>query len=133
MLNPDSLETERRYCDSTHIFRHWSPSLEQVSDTSEKTFVAQYTDTLNLYTMAWVDSAGTHTYRQPYDSLLMVQQTADTVISGQDIWIFTGWQPAPASLGNKVPCNDETFIAQYSGISRYYDVTYIYRDENVSG
>ncbi len=128
-LDFDTIEDTRVYCDSTYTFTGWNPELETVTDKSNHEYTAVYESSVNKYDMKWVALDTTITNSQNYDSLLIVPEATDSVWQADSIYLFQSWDPTPESLGNKVPCQDTTFTAQYKPISRYYKVYYSYLDE----
>lgn len=126
--NPVSLEINKHYCDSDHMFYDWSPYIDRVTDRSPKTYKAIYYSYDNIYGITWIDSTGSITNNQKYQELIDVKEAPDSFYTPTHIWIFDGWTPDPYTELTHVPCNDTTFRAIYHGIDRYYDVTYIYRN-----
>jgi hypothetical protein len=99
----------------TYTFNGWSPSVISVSD--DATYVAQYDEVINTYTITWknyddttleVDNDVPHGATPSYDG-----DTPTKPESGNYTYTFNGWSPSVISV-----TGDATYVAQYDADTR---------------
>ena len=67
-------------------------------------------------------------YQDPISAPTNPTRPADAT----NVYFFAGWNPDPATQLTNVPCRDTSFVAQYTSVPRYYDVTVILKDSTTT-
>jgi len=105
----------------TYTFTGWSPEITAVSQ--DVTYVAQYSSSVNHYTITWnVDGQITSEYYAYGDTPTFNGSTAKAS-DAQYTYTFTGWSPEVVAV-----THDITYVAQYSSSVNHYTITW-----NVNG
>ncbi len=131
-LTPTKPKTDKY----TYTFSKWSPDITSV--TESVTYTAQFSETINTYTVTWQNYNGTilETDRNvaygdipTYDSATPTREN-----TSQYIYTFKGWSPSVSEVTGNV-----TYTAQYSSTLKSYTVkwknydgTELETDTNVS-
>ncbi|MBR3767723.1 MAG: hypothetical protein IKL10_05730 [Clostridia bacterium] len=111
----------------TYTFNNsWSPVLTTV--TKDATYTAQFSSTVNEYTITWVDGNGNKLYdvKLPYNAMPAYNGTVPTKAQDEQYtytWDRT-WSPALTNV-----TKDATYTAQFNKTLRSYTVTW----ENYDG
>ncbi len=113
----------------SYTFKSWSPAISAV--TGDVTYTAEFTETVNEYTVQFVNYDGIvlQTGKVPYGTT-PVYTGATPVKTGnaQYSYSFTGWNVDP------VPVNgDATYTAQFEESTNVYTVTWKNEDGSVLG
>ncbi|MBQ8359920.1 MAG: InlB B-repeat-containing protein, partial [Oscillospiraceae bacterium] len=95
----------------SYAFAGWSPEITAV--TGNAAYTAQYTETVNEYTVTWNVDGETTTSQQPYDAKLVLPKAPAK--KGQ---AFVGWYTEPDGKGTKVDGN--TVFANANDDTVYY-------------
>ena len=106
----------------TYTFTGWSPAIAPV--TGDATYTAQYSSTINTYTVTWmVDGVKTEETYNYGDTPTFKGSTAKAA-DAQYTYTFNGWDKSIVNVSGNV-----TYTATYSSTLRKYTVTWIV-DEN---
>ena len=112
----------------TYTFDGWTPTVDEV--TGDATYTAVYSETLNAYTVTWIDDDGTvletdtevpYGTTPTYDGTTPVKTATD-----QYTYTFDGWTPTVDEA-----TGDATYTAVYSKALNTYTVTWLDDDGSV--
>ena len=99
----------------TYTFAGWSPVIEPV--TGEVTYTAQYSSTVNKYTVTWKNWDGTVLETDtdvPYGTMPSYNGATPTKFADADfIYTFVGWSPEVSGV-----TGDVTYVAQFAAIPK---------------
>ena len=101
----------------TYEFKGWTPSISDV--TSNVIYTAQFTETINKYTIIWKNYDGTVLETDsnvPYGTIPTYDGATPTK-TGEGNYYFVGWTPVVESVKS-----DVTYIAQFAEMNDEYDV-----------
>ncbi|MBO4423536.1 MAG: InlB B-repeat-containing protein [Clostridia bacterium] len=108
----------------TYAFAGWTPGIASV--TGDATYTAKYSQTVNEYTIRFVDEDGTELQsgkvaygETPEYNGEIPTKTADT----ENTYVFAGWTPAIESV-----TGDATYTAKYSSTLNDYTVVFLNDD-----
>jgi len=128
-----STPTKTATAQYTYNFTGWSP--EVVNVVGDATYTAQFSSTVNRYTITWVDGDGktieTDNYI-PYGSTPAYNGTTPTkTATAQYSYTFTGWDPEVVNVAGNA-----TYTAQFDSVVNEYTVTWmvdgeVYKTETV--
>lgn len=99
----------------TYTFKGWDKTIVPVS--GDVTYTAQYTETLNKYTITWNVDGTITTSQVEYGKTPTFTGSTDKASDGQYNYTFTGWSPAISPVTGNV-----TYTAQYSQTAIVPDV-----------
>ncbi len=103
------------------MFSNWSPAVTEVAGDTE--YIAEYTGTLRTYTVTWKNSDGTILEQDtvPYGDMPSYDGSAPTKeADAQYTYEFNNaWSPTVTEVAG-----DTEYIAEYTGITRTYTVTW---------
>ena len=102
----------------TYTFTGWDKALAAV--TGNATYTAQYSKTVNNYTVTWNVDGKTTTETYAYGATPSFKGTTDKAADAQYTYTFTGWDTEIATV-----TGDATYTAQYSKTVNNYTVTWI--------
>ena len=109
----------------SYTFTGWTPDIEAVTDNAE--YTAMFAETVNTYTVTWVDEDGTELEKDEN-----VEYGATPSFDREDpskeedasaTYTFTGWDPEVSTVTGNV-----TYTAKYEATTKLYTVTWV--DEN---
>jgi len=111
----------------TYEFTGWDPEISEV--TGDVTYVAQFKETTNAYTVEWKNgSTVLETDRDvpygttpEYNGTTPVKDPTDTTV-----YQFSGWSPAISEV-----TGDATYTAQFTGTPRTYTVAWMNGEETL--
>ena len=101
-------------------FTGWSPSI--VAVTGATTYTAQYSQTLQTYTITWLNDDGSVLSRQngvQYGTTPSYQGTPEKISTAQYDYSFARWSPAVVSVNG-----DATYTATFDRSVRSYNVVW---------
>jgi hypothetical protein len=105
----------------SYSFNGWSPTIVSVSGNA--TYIAQFTQTTNTYTITWQNHDGTVLETDnnvPYGATPTYDGTIPTRnYTSQYTYTFTGWSPAIDSV-----TTNATYTAEYSTTFKIYTITW---------
>ena len=100
----------------TYTFTGWSPAIATV--TGDATYTAQFSSTVNKYTITWVVDGVTTTEEYDYGATPSFKGSTDKASDAQYTYTFADWDTTLATVtGNK------TYTATYSKTPNTYSVT----------
>ena len=108
----------------TYTFSGWEPSLEAV--TGEATYTATYNETLNKYTITWLNYDGTLllTTEVEYGKVpTYTGETPEKEGDAQYTYVFTGWEPKLVAV-----TGDATYTATFADSANVYTITWLNYD-----
>ena len=112
----------------TYTFVGWTPEIANV--TSDATYTATYSSTLNQYMIKFVDEDGTTVLKEAtaYDygtAAADIVKPADPTKASTDqyTYIFAGWSPEIADV-----TGDATYTATYTATVNKYTITFVDED-----
>ena len=111
----------------SYTFSAWSPAITSV--TGAATYTATYTETVNKYTITFVNEDGTELQSGEVAYGEMPAYTGETpakTATAQYTYTFTGWTPAIAEVSGAA-----TYTATYSSTVNKYTVTWKNADGTV--
>ena len=104
----------------SYTFNGWEP---QVSDvTGNVTYIAQFSETVNKYTITWVDGNGTTIKTEQAEYGTVPSYTGDTptkTATAQYTYTFSYWSPVISAV-----TGDATYTAQFDSTVNKYTVTW---------
>gem|GEM_PF-2496975 len=101
----------------TYTFTGWTPEIATV--TGDATYTAQFSQTVNTYTVTWVIDGNTETETYAYGAMpTHADPTKDA--TAQYTYTFAGWSPEIATV-----TGDATYTAQFSQTVNSYTITWI--------
>ena len=105
----------------SYTFTGWSPVVESV--TGDATYTATFSDSINGYTITWINHDGT-VLEKDFNVLYGTMPTYDGETpaknsTAQYTFTFTGWSPVVESV-----TGDATYMAQFSNTVNNYTVTW---------
>ena len=112
----------------TYTFSGWSPAVSEV--TGNVTYTATYTQTVNTYTVTWVNADGVvletdekvaYGQTPSYDG-----ETPTKTGDAQYTYTFSGWSPAVSEVTGNV-----TYTAQYTTATNTYTVIWMNYDGTI--
>ena len=108
----------------TYTFSGWEPKLEAV--TGATTYKATYTETINKYTITWLNYDGTKllTTEVEYGSMpTYTGETPEKEGDDQYTYVFTGWEPKLVAV-----TGDATYTAIFADSANVYTITWLNYD-----
>ena len=102
----------------TYTFKGWTPAVAAV--TGDVTYTAQFTETVNEYTVTWVIDGEKKTTKEPYGAMPEYKDTPTKPATEQYTYTFTGWTPKITTV-----TGDATYTAQFSETARKYKITWV--------
>ncbi|MBR6313283.1 MAG: InlB B-repeat-containing protein [Clostridia bacterium] len=106
----------------TYAFNGWSPAVASV--TGDATYTATYSNTVNKYTVTWLDENGDELEKDenvPYGTTPSFDgETPTKAATAQYTYTFDGWSPEIADV-----TGDATYTATYSSTVNKYDITWV--------
>ena len=119
----------------TYTFAGWTPEVSEV--TSDVTYKATYTQSINKYTITWKDSDGTEleTDQVEYGTVPTYQGATPTKAGDAEYsYKFAGWKAiAPDGTQSEVAAvtGDATYTATYTQSTNAYTVQWVDENGNV--
>ena len=103
----------------TYEFKEWSPAISEV--TGPITYIAQYNNTLNKYTVKFVNEDGTELQSSEleYGAMPSYEKTPAKADNGNKTYHFAGWTPSIVSV-----TGDATYTAQFGEDEIIYTITF---------
>ncbi|MEA4978107.1 MAG: leucine-rich repeat protein [Methanomassiliicoccaceae archaeon] len=101
----------------TYVFAGWSPEIMAV--TGDQTYTAEYTSTVNEYTITWVIDGTSSSASVPYGTVPEYSGTPTKVATAQYTYTFANWDVEPVAV-----TGDVTYTAVFDEVLRNYTVTY---------
>ncbi|MBQ3253910.1 MAG: InlB B-repeat-containing protein, partial [Acholeplasmatales bacterium] len=103
----------------TYTFNAWSPAVVAVE--GDATYTAQYTETVNEYTVTWLNWDGSELAKQTvkYGETPAYTGTPSRVATAEYTYTFNAWSPAVVAVEG-----DATYTAQYNEIPNIYTITF---------
>ena len=102
----------------SYSFTGWSPEITTV--TGDKTYTAQFNDSVNSYTITWDVEGAKTTESYKYGSTPSYKNGTPTKAgNAQYTYTFTGWSPEITAV-----TGDKTYTAQFSNSVNSYTVTW---------
>ena len=108
----------------TYTFTGWNTT--PVAVTGDATYTAEFSKTVNKYTVTWVVAGKTTTQQVEYGKTPAFNGSTDKAADAQYTYTFTGWDKAIAAV-----TGDVTYTAQYSNTVRKYYVYFYYGHNTV--
>ena len=111
----------------TFTFNGWSPEVAEV--TGSATYTAQYTSSVNSYTVRFVNEDGTELQSSDVEYGQLPSYSGETPAKGataQYTYTFDGWTPAITKVTGKA-----TYTAQYKSTVNQYSITFVDEDGTV--
>ena len=111
----------------TYTFKSWDKPLEKV--TKDVTYTAVYEETINKYTIKWVDWDGSEVRTDtevPYGTELEVPEDPTRAADDQYTYTFKGWTPEVETV-----TGDAVYTAVYEKTTNKYTVTWKNDDGSV--
>ena len=106
----------------TYTFSGWDPDPKVSEVTGDATYTAQFTGTVNVYTITWKNWDGTVLETDQVEYGTTPKYNGDTPTKKGDAqytYTFTGWTPEIAAV-----TGDVTYTAQFTGTVNEYTVTW---------
>ncbi len=126
--NQSSFPTRAKDAQYTYTFDDWDNDTK-LPVTGDIVFTAQYTSTINSYTVRWLNYDDSLIFEETYEyGEIPVFDRADPVrtdSTGMYTYTFTGWSPKI-----DVVTGNATYTAQYTSEINTYKITFTYRDAN---
>lgn len=101
----------------SYTFTGWYPNLSVVNQ--DVTYVAQYSSSVNHYTVTWNVDGNITTEEYEYGQTPVFKGSTEKAGNAQYSYTFVGWSP---SIGQVV--QNTTYVAQYSSSVNHYTVTW---------
>ncbi len=101
----------------TYTFAGWDKSIATV--TGDVTYTAQYSSTVNKYTVTWNVNGTETTESYDYGTTPSFKGSTDKAATAQYTYTFAGWDKTIATV-----TGDVTYTAQYSSTVNKYTVTW---------
>ena len=103
----------------TYTFNAWSPAVVAVE--GDATYTAQYSETVNEYTVTWLNWDGSELATQTvaYGETPAYTGTPSRVATAEYTYTFNAWSPAVVAVEG-----DATYTAQYNEIPNIYTITF---------
>ena len=121
--------TKEKTAQYTYTFTGWTPEITAV--TGDVTYTAHFTETVNKYTVTWVNEDGTELKKdENVEYGEKPKYTGETPTKAGDeqyTYTFKGWEPQIDE--NTVVTKDVTYTAQFTGTINEYTITWKNGDE----
>ena len=110
----------------TYTFSGWSPVVSKV--TGDATYVVQYNETVNKYTVTWKDADGKELRKDSFEYGATPSYGSDPTkaATAQYTYTFTGWSPEITAVSGNV-----TYTAKFSESTNEYKITWQNHDGSV--
>ncbi len=108
----------------TYAFIGWDKTIASV--TGDVTYTAQFSNTINKYTVTWNVDGNLTTESYDYGAVPSFKGNTDKVADAQYTYAFTGWDKTISTV-----TGDVTYTAQFSNTINKYTVTWKNHDGTV--
>ena len=110
--------TKESTAEFTYTFKAWSPEVASV--TQDVTYVAEFTEVKNSYTVTWaVEGVAAKTDKVEYGTVPTLPEAPDKVATAEFTYTFTGWDKEVVAV-----TGDVTYNAQFTTEKNKYSITW---------